>query len=156
MKTTLVFDTSALVSLGHTGIINIILKNFNIIITRSIIDELNEISKGTDDDAKSARKWLKFTQNLKIKKSKSNKIGVGDLFEICLKENRSLITDDIKAIKKFKDKIKCYYGVHIIYILFKKGKISKERAIMSVEKMRTKRSWKSNIIYVTSRILFDE
>ena len=156
MKTTLVFDTSALVSLGHTGLINIILKNFNIIVTRSIIDELKEISKGNDDDAQSAKKWLKLTKNLKIKKSKGNKIGEEDLVEICLKEKRFLITDDIKAIKKYKDRIKCYYSVHIVYILFKKAKISKERAIMSIEKMRTKRSWKSNIIYVTSSVLFEE
>jgi len=155
MKTSLAFDSSALVSLGHTELIDIIFKNFNIIVSSSIISELKEISKGKDKDAKSAKKWLKFLKKLKIRKTIAEKVGEEDLFEICQNENRFLITDDIKATKRYKDKIKCYYSTHIVYILFKKGKISKERAIMSIEKMRIERSWKSNIIYVTSRILFE-
>jgi rRNA-processing protein FCF1 len=155
MKNSLAFDTSALVSLGHTGLIDIILEDFIVIVSSSIIDELMEISKGNDKDAESAKKWLKSSKKLNIRKSISDQIGEEELFEICIKENRFLISDDVKAIKRFKDKIKCYYSTHIIYILFKKGKLSKERAIMSIEKMRTQRSWKSNIIYVTSRTLFE-
>ena len=155
MKISLAFDTSALVSLGHTGLIKIIKNNFNIIITKGIIDELKEISKEKDRDADSAKKWLKLEKDLNVKPTKTKTKGEEELFDICSNENRFLITDDIKAIKRFKNKIRCYYSVHIVYILYKKGKISKERAIMSIERMRTERSWKRNLIYVTSRILFE-
>ena len=155
MKSSFAFDTSALISLGHTELIDLILENLNIILTNSILNELKEISTKDDNDADSARKWLDVSKKLKIEKTKTRKVGEEGLFEICIKKNIFLITDDIKAIKKFKNKIKCYFSVHIIYILFKKDIISKERAIISIEKMRTERTWKENIIYVTARTLFE-
>ena len=155
MKSSFAFDTSALVSLGHTELIDLILENFNIILTHSIINELKEISTKDDNDALSAKKWLNKSKELKIEKTKTKKAGEEGLFEICINKDIFLVTDDIKAIKKFKNKIKCYFSVHIIYILYKKEIISIERAIFSIEKMRAERTWKENIIYVTARTLFE-
>jgi hypothetical protein len=155
MKSLIAFDTSALVSLGHTELIDLILENFDIILTNSIINELKVISIREDNDAVSARKWLNVSKELKIDKIKTKKAGEDGLFEICTKKNIFLVIDDIKAIKKFKNKIKCFFSVHIIYTLYKKEIISKERAILSIEKMRAKRTWKENIIYVTARTLFE-
>ena len=155
MKLLIAFDTSALVSLGYTELIDIILKNFEITLTRSIINELKEISIRDDNDAYSAKRWLDVSNEFKIDKFKTSKEGEDGLFEICSKKDILLVTDDIKAIKKFKNKIKCLFSVHIIYVLYKKEIISKERAIVTIEKMRTERIWKENIIYVTARTLFE-
>ena len=65
-----------------------------------------------------------------------------------------MVTDDIKATKKFKNKIEWIYSTHVVFLLYYKNIISKERALFSIEKMRTERSWKDNIISVTGRILF--
>lgn len=40
MKNVLSFDTAALVSLGHTDLLDLITKNYSILVTNSIIEEL--------------------------------------------------------------------------------------------------------------------
>jgi len=154
MKIPFLFDTAALISLGHTELVDLILDNFHIIVSASIIDELKDISKFNDEDAKAAEKWLKKSDRFEIKSVKKKEPAEDELFDICREENSILITDDIKAIRRFGDQIKCYYSVHVVYILFKKSIISKERAWFFIDKMRRGRSWKSNIIAVTARILF--
>jgi len=65
-----------------------------------------------------------------------------------------MVTDDIKATRRFKDEIDWIYSVHVVFLLHYKDIISKERAIFSIEKMRRERSWKDNIISVTAKVLF--
>ena len=154
MKLSFAFDTSALISLGHTELINLIIENYNIIISKRILQELKQINKGSDKDAISAKKWLKFSKIIKFKDAKDSKIGEDELFEICKREKIPMVTDDIKATKKFKNKIEWIFSVHVVYLLYYKKIISKERALFSIEKMRTERSWKDNLISVTGRILF--
>ncbi len=154
MKTSLAFDTSALVSLGHTELIRLIIENFKILVTKTIISELEDIAKRNDKDGMAAEKWLAVSKHLKIICTEKKRYGENELFEVCKFEHIFLITDDVRAIKRFRDEIKCYYSVHIVYILYGKGMISKERAILSVEKMRSERDWKSNVISVTARTLF--
>ena len=154
MKPSFAFDTSALISLGHTELINLIIENYNIIISKRILQELKQIDKGSDKDAISAKKWLKFSKVIKLKEAKDSKIGENELFEICQREKIPMVTDDIKATKKFKNKIEWIYSVHVVFLLYYKKIISKERALFSIEKMRAERSWKENLISVTGRILF--
>ena len=54
MKPTFGFDTSALVSLGHTDLIELILNNLSATITTTILEELKEISKIKDNDGLTA------------------------------------------------------------------------------------------------------
>lgn len=156
MKIPFLFDTAALISLGHTELINLIIDNFHIVVSKSIIDELKDISKFNDEDAKAANKWLEVVDRFEIKSVDKKEPAEDELFDICKKDDSILITDDIKAIRRFNDQIKCYYSVHVVYILFKKGIIPRERAWFSIGKMRRGRSWKSNIIAVTARILFSD
>ena len=155
MNTSFAFDTSALVSLGHTGLIDAICDHFKIIVSNKIISELHDIGKGHDEDARAANNWLKMKDRLLIKKTKKKEKGEDELYDICRKDNIFLISDDVKAVKRFDGDIKWYFSVHIIYILYKKQIITKQRAITSIEKMRTARDWRNNIIYVTGTILFD-
>ena len=155
MKPSFAFDTSALISLGHTELIDLIIDNYYIIISKRILQELKQINKGSDRDAIAAKKWLEFSKIIKLKEAKDNKIGEDELFEICLRENIPMVTDDIKATKKFKNKIEWLYSIHMVFLLYYKNIILKERALFSVEKMRTERTWKENIIYVTARTLFE-
>ena len=154
MKPSLAFDTSALVSMGHTDLVEIIIDNYNIIISKTIIDELNDISKIKDSDAIAARKWLKNVNNFQIKKVKKRTSGEEDLFEICKEHKIDLVSDDIRAIKKFNKSIDCYFSIHIIYALYRKNIISKSKAIIEISKMKRERDWKQNAISIAARILF--
>ena len=52
MRPRFAFDTSALVSLGHTGLTGIILENLDIIVTSTVMDELTEIGGRDDEDGR--------------------------------------------------------------------------------------------------------
>lgn len=155
MKLVLGFDTSALVSLGHTDLFEFIVENYNIVVTESILRELEEIARFEDEDGNAAQKWLQRSSKLDLRETEKKRFGEDEVFEICKNEDIPVVTDDIRAIKRFEDKIDCFFSVHVVYLLYKRGLISKERAILSVEKMRTERDWRTNLISVTAKILFD-
>ena len=156
MKPSLAFDTSALISLGHTELLDIILDNFTVIISKRIHDELISIGQIDDRDGEAAKKWLERIDQLELRKAKESEIGEIELFEICQSDKIAMVTDDIKATKVFDEKIDWIFSAHIIFLLSHKGMISRQRGLYSIEKMRTERNWKDNIIYVTGRMLFQE
>ena len=186
MNPSLAFDTSALVSLGHTELIELILDNYNVIISDRILAELTEIGEKNDKDARAANKWLEYSNKMELNDAMKSDVGEEELFEIfsgisppwgcdsanivtsanfdilssfplmtiCQCEKLSMVTDDVKATKKFEDEIDWIFSVHVVFLLHYKGIISKERAIFSIEKMRRERSWKDNIISVAAKTLF--
>ncbi len=77
-----------------------------------------------------------------------------ELFDICIENDLVLFTDDIKAIKEFEDKIDCYFSVHMVYLLFKKGIISEYKALLAIETMKNERDWKRNVIVAAAKALF--
>ncbi len=156
MKSSFCFDTAALVSLGHTDILPLIIDNFYVIISKGVLEELKDIARHGDDDSRSAKKWLDYQREFEIRNIPRKRHAEDELFEICKSEDHLFVSDDIIAIKQFKsDNVKCYYSVHIIFLLYYKEKISKERALLNIEKMRTKRDWKTNLITIAARTLFN-
>lgn len=123
MRLSFAFDTAALVSLGHTELIDSIVNQFKIVVTTGIIDELENIGKQFDDDAKAAKKWFDVLDRLTVIDVERKEHGEDELFEICQNDDIFLITDDIKAIKRYRNAIRCYYSIHIVYILYRKSVI---------------------------------
>ena len=147
-------DTSALVSLGHTELIEEILEIYDVVISNGVLDELENIGRREDDDAKAAKKWLKLSSQLKVRDVKRKDAAEDELFDICKDENIVLFTDDIDAARRFEGKIDCYFSVHMIYLLFRKDIISENRALVAIETMKTNRDWRQNIIVATAKTLF--
>ena len=154
MKRSFCFDTAAMVSLGHTDTIPLIVDSFHVIITDGVLDELKAIAERDDDDGKGAQKRLDLQKKLEIRTLPKQKHAEDELFIICKAENHLLVSDDIEAIKQFQAVIKCYYSVHIIFLLYYKKVITKESALFNIEKMRSSRDWKTNLISVAARSLF--
>ena len=150
------FDTSALISLGHTNLIQDIVENFEVNISKRIIEELKAIAQhpSEDEDAKAAKRWLRKIDQLIIHETKERDAGEDELFDLCKKNKMFLVSDDIKAIRKFRSEIHCYYSVHIVYILNQKGIITAEHAISSLERMRHQREWRNNVLSATAITLF--
>ena len=154
MKPAFAFDTSALISLGHTDLIDLIMKNCEIIISKRILEELKDIAKFDDLDAEAANKWLDLKSNLIVKDATESNIGEEELIEICNRENIPLITDDIQATKKLDETIEWFFSVHIVFLLYYKRIISEAHALFSIEKMIEERTWKNNIIAISGRMMF--
>lgn len=158
MKSRFAFDTSALVSLGHSGLLEFIFETCEIITTSSVVDELTEISQRDDEDAGSASDWLKRIAGMTVVPVVDEIKEVFaelDVAVVCEKLDIPIVSDDIKAIKKFDENIASLFSVHIIYLLVKKNVISSQRGIFAIEKMRKSRDWKNNLIYTIGRSLFD-
>ncbi len=158
MKPRLAFDTSALIPLGLTDLVGTILKNYQVIVTSTVIDELRNMALRNDEYGRSAAVWLKVSDLLisyEIKEEEKQPYAEQDLFSICIRENIPLVTDDIKAMKKFGDDLHCFFSVHIIYLLMKKGFINLQKGLISLERMKVARDWKDNQIYTIGRMLFE-
>jgi DNA-directed RNA polymerase subunit F len=130
MKPTIAFDTAALISLGHTTLVELIVNHVTILITDEIKKELQTIAQRDDEDAASARKWLSHISEFVTQNKQKKESAEDELFEICKQQ-------------------------HIVLLLYKKEIITKYTALLSIEKMKTKRDWKQNLIAVTAQSLFE-
>ena len=158
MRPRFAFDTSALVSLGHTDLIEIILENLDIVVTSTVMDELTEIGGGDDEDGRSARTWLDRQDLLQIRAVEGGSRGESaedDLFLPCKLEHMPMVIDDIRAMKRFDYEVQCFFSVHMVYFLVKNDRITPQRGMVSIERMRRSRDWKHNLIYTIGRSLFE-
>ena len=74
-----------------------------------------------------------------------------------IKDVELVITDDTKALERL-EKIcdtKIRFSTIILYALFLKRRITKERARAILERMRVKRDWKDNIIFEQAILLLN-
>ena len=155
MKQSIPFDTSALISLGHTNLIDKILESYKPIVTSSVISELKEIAIRDDPDGESAKKWLRVKRKFQVENVKKQIPTENELFDISIRRKLPLVSDDIKAIRKYQKKCKCLFSVHVVYSLFYKGEISRAQGILAIQKMKRERSWKENAISIAAKVLFE-
>ena len=64
--TTFAIDTCSLIALQYSGYLEIIIKNVDLLITKKIISELEEISAINDDDCSAAGDVLRSLSGLSI------------------------------------------------------------------------------------------
>jgi rRNA-processing protein FCF1 len=155
MKVRWCFDTSALVSLGHTDMLQKIVEYVDIVISEDVIQELKDISAIPDPDGASAERCLIASDSFTFLNTTHTHHAEDGLHSICLEEKIPLITDDLAAVKRFNKDTICLFSVHVLYHLYIEGQISKEDAILSNEKMRKERSWKENLISIMARTLYE-
>lgn len=149
-------DTSALISLGHTDHCDILITNFNLVVTPTIIIELEKISQFEDEDSKASRKWLEMKGRFQVCETSKKEHGEEELFELCRTKDHILVSDDLKAIKRYDSEVECIMSVHMLYLAMKKGLISRGETKTAMRKMKEQRDWKSNMIAVTGGYLLLE
>jgi len=149
------FDTSALVSLGHTDRISEIVSEIGVVVTGGIISELEAVAGVKDDDGMSAKRWLVVRGQLTMARTARRPCAEDEAFAVCKQRGIPLVLDDIQAFKRFKKEIRCLFSVQVIYLLYLQGVISKESAIITTEKMKKNRDWRDNAIALVSRTLYE-
>ncbi len=143
-------DTCSLIALQYSGYLEIIIKNVNLLITKKIVSELKEISAIHDDDGRAAGDVLRSLSGLSIIETTPKYSGEEELIEVALQDRCDfIVSDDIRAIPKFKTvNLPIIFSSHLLYYIYREGIISKVEGLVALEKMRTKRSWKENVIYI--------
>jgi len=152
-----ILDTSALISLESINILEQVLKVFSIATTNSVIKELEEFTKYDDKYGKLAKNILKlktrFTiESCEIKESiKYIEATDNELYNLSLKKELPLVTDETKLVHHTRHKIEVYFSPVFLILLLKSGYLSKEKALELLEELRNIRNWRNNIIYLITK-----
>lgn len=152
-----VFDTSALISLGAIEVMNEVMKLAEIIITLSVINELEEFAKHDDEYGKASKEVLKYKDKFIVKKTEIKESIEhiqtidNELYNLAKKQLSTLITDDIKFSRHVDGKIETQFSTLFLTLLVSSGYLSKEKALELLEKLRNIRNWRNNIIYLITK-----
>jgi len=149
-------DTCALITLQYSGFLSTITATTDIVITKRIRSELEEIGTFSDNDAATSREILKMLHNITIIEVPNRPTGEEELIEVALQDKCDfIVSDDIRAMPKLKQtNTPTLFSTHLLYYMFREKMISKEAGLVALEKMRNNRSWKENLIYLTGIQLF--
>ncbi len=149
-------DTCALIALQYSGFLSTITATTDIVITKRIRSELEEIGTFSDNDAATSREILKMLHNITIIEVPNRPTGEEELIEVALQDKCDfIVSDDIRAMPKLKQtNTPTLFSTHLLYYLFREKMISKEAGLIALEKMRNNRLWKENLIYITGIQLF--
>jgi len=156
-KSEYIFDTSALISLGTVKVIDNVLKLTKIVITLSIIKELEEFAKHDDNYGKASKEVLKYKDKLIVKKAEIKEsieyiqTTDNELYNLSKTLSCTLITDDIKFSRHVDGKIETQFSTFFLTLLVSSKHLSKEKALELLEKLRDIRNWRDNIIYLTTK-----
>jgi rRNA-processing protein FCF1 len=128
----------------------------NLVITRKVYSELEEMGKISDDDGSAAIEVLKFIPEIQVLETQPKPTGEEELVEVAFKHKCDfIVSDDIRAISKLrKADVPLIFSTHLLYHLYRAGIISKMDGLIALEKMRSKRTWKENLIYIAGVQLF--
>lgn len=83
-------DTCSLIALQYSGYLEIIIKNVDILITKKIVSELEEISAIRDDDGRAAGDVLRSLSGLSIMETTPKSSGEEELIEVALQDRCDL------------------------------------------------------------------
>ncbi|MFW6142050.1 MAG: hypothetical protein ACOC53_05765 [Candidatus Saliniplasma sp.] len=163
----LILDTSAFISLGICGCVEILLDEFDIHTSCAVIDELKDMSGYNDLEADVAERWLEKKDLLNVHDigkagefdHKKIDRGKGSCAVLARKMNaKFLITDDIRALPLLKNiaSTKVAISPIVMKALVKRGLLSDDEAKNKLEKLIDKRDWFETPIYERSLELFED
>lgn len=151
------FDTSALISLATISLIDKLSGFVEIVVTPSVIAELEEFARFGDKYGKASKIVLKYVENFTIAKGYIKEtirfIGKTDneLYNAAKQESLAIITDDIKFSRHVNGKAETRFSTYFLVALVVSGNISKDKALELLGSLRESRNWRSNIIYLVAK-----
>ncbi len=152
-----VFDTSALISLGIIMVFEKIIKFVKIVVTPSVINELEEFAQFDDKFGRAGKEVLKhktafivmkanIKENIKFIEKTDN-----ELYNLAKEKSLTLITDDIKFSRHVDAKVETQFSTYFLTALVFSGNLSKKEALELLEMLRDARNWRNNIIYLVTK-----
>ncbi len=114
--------------------------------------------KFSDDDGAAAEDILGSVPGMTVVETRLKPTGEEELIELALQNKCDfIVSDDLRALSKLtKTGVPVIFSTHILYYLHRKGIISKDDSLIALEKMRNRRSWKENLIYIAGKQLFEQ
>lgn len=161
----IIADTSAVLSLATGDVIDIVLTEFDVHTTNTVIDELEDTSTYADAHAEAATSVLNQRDHLTIHamdepEFSSSRIDTGEGSCILLARELDpdfVITDDLRALPELQALVDAQVAISPIVLkaLVKRGVLSNEEANARLQTIAETRDWLGAPIYRRAQQLFD-
>lgn len=151
------FDTSALISLAIIGLIDKLSVFVEIVVTPSVIAELEKFARFDDKYGKASKDVLKCKKNFAVVSAGIKETirfiekTDNELYNAAKQDSLVIITDDIKFSRHVKDKAETRFSTYFIIALVLSGKVSKGKALELLDLLREDRNWRNNMIYSVTK-----
>ncbi len=160
-KDKFLFDTSAFLSIESIHLLDRIIDLFSVITTPLVLRELDDFAQHEDVLGLIAERVLAKRNRFLLKETtiteKLDYVSSIDkeLFNMSLRENITLITDDLKLLRHTTGKIKRAFSTYFLTDFVHAGILTKEEALAKLEAMRDIRNWQDNIIYLSTKEILE-
>ncbi len=168
----IVIDTSALISLALGSIVELVLKEFSVVISNLVLNEIEELASFNDDVGNAARTVLSLKNLIEIrtvnvddvKPFLTSRVQIGEASCIVLVRNpetMALITDDFRAMHHLRSlshvhNFELGLGAVLIRALLLRDKLNKTKALEVIDNILVRRNWLGGPIYrAYKKILLD-
>ncbi len=157
----LVADTSALLSLACSRFFDDILENNEILITQSVVKELNEFAHYADFLGIKAKEVLRKklvvqnpTQIIRIGLEQAE----SEVISLALQHKCNALTDDAHAARVAAEKLKFLVkpSFYLLLLLYKKNKISKADLINDIQLTLKQRNWLGGALWEYAASIIDK
>jgi rRNA-processing protein FCF1 len=152
-----IVDTSAFISIESIQLLKKVHTHFSSLTTDSVILELKNFAKHNDTLGEVAKRILASKKMIRVCNVViKEQIGHiektdNDLYNLAKQEASPVVTDDHRFAHHVKDKITVYFSTFFLIALVVIGDVSKQKALTYLEKLRSARRWRDNIIYTVSK-----
>lgn len=162
----LVVDTSALISLAAGGVFELVIDEFDVAITETVLTELKETASYDDRHARAATAILEKVERLNVVSGSgesplTSTIDAGEASCVVAVQEYDasfLITDDFRALPELQQLVDAEVALSPIVLraLVKRGVLEEEAALRRFETIANERDWLGAPIYRYARTLFSE
>jgi len=161
----IVADTSALVSLASFGRLDVLLAEFDVHTTATVIAELQEMAGYEGNHGRAAQAVLDHQDSLAVHKVdepiETGRIDAGEGSAVVLARQRDadfLITDDLRALPELQAVTEARIAISPIVLraLVEREVLDSEDALADVEHLAEEGDWLGAPIYRRARELFEE
>ncbi|RJT07542.1 hypothetical protein [Halococcus sp. IIIV-5B] len=161
----IVADTSALITLATADSLRLVLDEFDVHTTDTVIEELKKTAEYDDVHGKAATEVLSQKEQMTVHATgdadfESSRIDSGEATCVSLTRELNagfLITDDLRALPELQQLVEAQVALPPIVhkALVKRGELTDENARERIEELADARDWLGRPIYRRAMRLFD-
>jgi len=160
----IVADTSALVSLAVIDLLDILLTEFEVHTTGTVVDELDDTSNYDDSHGHAAQIVLDRRDRLTVHQVdgtlESSRIdrGEGSCALLTRKLDADfLLTDDLRALPEVQAAVDAQVALSplVLKALVKRGVLDRQQALTKLDRIAEQRTWLGQPIYRRAKDLFE-